>query len=133
MFQSDLMDAPAPRRSRWSLWVGGAMLVIIGAVALLTWTTLNFAYSNGERVGYLQKFSRKGWLCKTWEGELFMETTPDRVPEKFYFTTRSDPVADRANAVLGKRVRVRYAQHKFVPSTCFGDTEYFVAGVEPVD
>ena len=109
------------------------MLVIIGAVALFTWSTLSFAYSNGERVGYLQKFSRKGWLCKTWEGELAMEMRPGLVPEKFYFTTRSDPVADRANAVLGKRVRVRYAQHKFVPSTCFGDTEYFVGEVAPAD
>jgi len=62
-----------------------------------------------------------------------METPPDRVPEKFYFSTRSDPVAGRANAVLGKRVRVRYAQHKFVPSTCFGDTEYFVGEVAPAD
>ena len=65
MFQYHLMDAPAPRRSRWSFWIGGAILLISGAVALFAWTTLSFAYSNGERVGYLQKFSRKGWLCKS--------------------------------------------------------------------
>ena len=132
-FNATLMDAPTPRRSRWSLWICGAMLVIIGAVALFTWTTLSFAYANGERVGYLQKFSRKGWVCKTWEGELAMQTMPGIVPEKFYFTARSEPVAGRVNAVLGKRVRVRYAQHKLVPSTCFGDTEYFVGDVEPIE
>jgi len=34
--------------------------------------TLQVVYSDGERVGYIQKISRKGWVCKTWEGELAM-------------------------------------------------------------
>ena len=126
------MDTPAPPRSRWLRRIVGVALAIAGAAALFTWSTLTITYANGERVGYLQTFSRKGWLCKTWEGELTMVTTPGTVPEKFYFSTRSDRIAAQVNSALGKRVRVRYAQHKLVPSTCFGETEYFVTAVREV-
>jgi hypothetical protein len=127
-----LMDDPSPRRFRPIRWIAGAVLGICAAVALLVWLVLTFPYAKGARVGYLEKFSRKGWVCKTWEGELAMETMPGRQPEKFYFSTRSDPIAAQVNSALGKRVRVQYAHHKLVPSSCFGDTEFFVAGVEPV-
>ena len=109
------------------------MLVIIGAVALLTWTTLNFAYSNGERVGYLQKFSRKGWLCKTWEGDLAMANQPGTLQQQtFQFTVRDPAVADQINHSMGQRVALHYEQHKGVPTSCFGETEYYVTRVEPV-
>ena len=81
------------------------MLVL--AVALpagYVWTTLTWNFSEGERVGYLQKFSRRGWVCKTWEGEMAMVTMPGAIPEKFYFSTRSDAVAAQLNGALGKRV-----------------------------
>jgi hypothetical protein len=120
-----------PRRSRLIFWLLGPIVVLGGIGALYTWGTLSFAYARGERVGYLQKFSQKGWICKTWEGELAMATMPGVVPEKFYFSTRSDPVAAQVNSALGKRVRIKYAHHKLIPSKCFGDTEYFIAGVEP--
>jgi hypothetical protein len=126
------MDAAALRRFRPIRWLVGALLGICAAVALFVWLALTFPYGKGERVGYLEKFSRRGWVCKTWEGELAMETVPGAVPEKFYFSTRSDPVAAQVNSALGKRVRVKYAHHKLVPSSCFGDTQYFVAGVEPI-
>lgn len=98
-----------------------------------TWLTLHWSYSEGERAGYVQKFSRKGWLCKTWEGEVAMVTMPGAIPDKFYFSVRDDAVAARINALAGKRLVLHYQQHKFVPSTCFAETEYFVDDVRAVE
>jgi hypothetical protein len=91
------------------------------------------SYSEGERAGYVQKLSRRGWICKTWEGELAMVTMPGAIPEKFLFSVRSDAVADRINKNLGKRVTLTYQQHVGVPSSCFGDTQYFVSAVALVE
>jgi hypothetical protein len=91
-----------------------------------TWVTLHWSYSAGERAGYVQKLSKKGWLCKTWEGEAAMVTMPGTVAEKFYFTVPSEEVARRLNANVGKRMDLHFEQHKWIPSSCFGETEYFV-------
>jgi hypothetical protein len=93
------------------------------------WLTLNWSYSEGERAGYIQKLSSKGWVCKTWEGEIALVTMPGAIPKKFPFTVRDDAVAAKINALSGKRVMLSYQQHKFVPSSCFGETEYFVTAV----
>jgi hypothetical protein len=133
------MDSPAPapptkrRRPRLILWLMTPIVVLGGLGALYTWATLSFDYSRGERVGFLQKFSERGWVCKTWEGELAMATMPGVVPEKFYFSTRNDAIAAQVNGAIGKRVRVIYAQHKFVPTTCFGETEFFVGEAQPIE
>ena len=113
-------------------------LILVAATLLLlfvwTWLTLSWSYSEGERAGYIQKFSTKGWLCKTWEGEIAMVTMPGAIPEKFAFTVRDDAMAAKINALSGKRVVLSYQQHKFVPTTCFGETEYFANAVrEMVD
>lgn len=97
-----------------------------------TWLTLHWNYSEGERAGYVQKLSKKGWLCKTWEGELALVTMPGAIPEKFIFTVPDDAAAGRINALAGERVVLQYQQHKFIPSSCFGDTEYFVVDVTKV-
>src|SRR5438552_7816612 len=110
-------------------------LVIAAPVIIFTlWAviTLNFSYSKGERAGFLQKISHRGWLCKTWEGELQLSAIPGSVPEVFKFTTRSDSVAAELNRLNGQRVVLNYQQHKGVPTSCFGDTEYFITGVRPV-
>ncbi|MBV8341543.1 MAG: hypothetical protein JO173_04110 [Gammaproteobacteria bacterium] len=104
----------------------GLVVVAAALVAGFTWLTLHWAYSEGERAGWVQKFSRKGWVCKTWEGEMAMVTMPGTVAEKFAFTVRDDSVAKRLNAAVGKRMALHYEQHKWVPSSCFGETEYFV-------
>jgi hypothetical protein len=113
-----------------------AALIIVAAFVLLgilwIWLTLNWSYSEGERAGYVQKLSSKGWLCKTWEGEIAMVTMPGAIPEKFDFTVRDTAVASKINDVAGKRVVLSYQQHKFVPSSCFGETEYFVTAVREV-
>jgi hypothetical protein len=102
------------------------LLLAAGAFAAYTWASLSWSYSEGNRVGYLQKVSRKGWICKTWEGEMAMVTMPGAIPEKFFFTVRSDELATRLSGSLGRRVSVTYTQHVGVPTSCFGETEYFV-------
>ena len=130
---SSTRDQPGFLRRHWGKLAVGGLLVIPAAV-LAVWTaiTLTFAYSRGERVGYAQKISEKGWLCRTWEGELTMAAIPGAAPEKFYFTVRSDSVARAIQQFDGQRVVLDYEQHRFVPSSCFGETEYFVTDVEPV-
>ena len=105
-----------------------AVLAIV-VLAGFTWVTLHWSYADGERDGYVQKFSRKGWFCKTWEGEMAMVTMPGTVSDKFYFTVADDAVATRINANIGRRVALHYEQHKWIPTSCFGETEYFVNGV----
>jgi hypothetical protein len=119
------------KKRHWGLIAFGALIVLPAAlIALYTWTALSYTYSSGERVGYVQKFSRKGIVCKTWEGELTVVTQPGIPPSTFAFTVRDDSVAAALNAVLGKRVTVAYRQHKGVPTSCFGETEYYVDGLK---
>jgi hypothetical protein len=102
-------------------------------LALYIWAALSFTYSKGERVGFVQKFSNKGWICKTWEGELAMVNLPGTVSQIFTFTVRDPKVAEQINATLGKRVAMHYDQHRGLPTTCFGDTTYFVTSVQSVE
>jgi len=110
-----------------------ALVTIVAAVfAAYTWVALTWNYSEGERAGFMQKLSKKGWLCKTWEGELSLVALPGAAPEKFLFTVRDDAVADKINKLVGQRVALVYAEHKGVPTSCFGDTAYFVSDVKAV-
>lgn len=118
------------RATRYLL--SGVIVLLLLSVAW-TWLALTWSYSEGERAGYVQKFSRKGWLCKTWEGELAMVTMPGAIPEKFEFSVRDDAVAEAINRLAGQRVVLQYQQHKFVPTSCFAETEYFVVGVREVE
>jgi hypothetical protein len=93
---------------------------------------LSWSYSTGERAGYLQKLSSKGWICKTWEGEQSLVSLPGATPEKFLFTVRDDAVVAQLNAAMGKRVLLNYEQHKGLPTSCFGETEYFVTSMKEV-
>ena len=111
-----------------------AVLVVLGLLfAAYTWFVLNWSYSEGERAGYVQKLSKKGWICKTWEGELALVTMPGTVGEKFYFSVRDDAVAQKINDALGKRVTLTYQEHIGVPTTCFAETRYFVSDVRNIE
>ena len=105
------------------------IVAVLVFLAGATWITLHYTYSSGERAGYVQKLSKKGWICKTWEGEMAMVTMPGTVAEKFYFTVREDFVARQINETVGSRVVLSYEEHKWIPISCFGDTGYFVTGV----
>lgn len=120
-------------RSKVLFWLFGIIALTIAACAGYVWIALHWSYSSGERAGYIQKFSQKGWLCKTWEGELAMIPVPGSVPEKFPFSVRDDAVARKLNASLGKKISVHYEQHKGVPTSCFGETEYYVTDVKVLE
>ena len=115
--------------SRVLVIVGGLLAAVALLFAAYVWLALSYSYSEGERAGYLQKFSKRGWLCKTWEGEILLTPLPGMIPEKFEFTVSDEVVASQIAAAAGKRVVLHYAQHKGVPTSCFGDTQYFVEAV----
>ncbi len=105
------------------------LLVLAALVTLYFWAALKWSYSSGERAGWVQKLSNKGWICKTWEGELALVSLPGSMPEKFTFTIHDDGVADRVTKAVGKRVALHYEEKVGLPGSCFGDTRYFVTGL----
>jgi hypothetical protein len=120
------------RRNRWKLIALGLLLLIGLVGAGYTAAVLAFSYSSGERVGFVQKMSKKGWLCRTWEGELAMSPVPGAPPQLFPFTVPDDAVAARISAAEGKRVSIIYEQKVGLPTSCFGETPYFVTDVRVV-
>ncbi|HEX7952756.1 MAG TPA: hypothetical protein VF523_06765 [Burkholderiales bacterium] len=114
-------------------WLFGPLVVLTLLLAGYTWVVLNWSYSIGERAGYVQKLSKKGWLCKTWEGELALVTMPGTVGEKFFFTVRDDAIAAQINRSMGRRVSLDYEEHIGLPSTCFGDTGHFITGIKVIE
>jgi hypothetical protein len=113
-----------------------ALLLLVIAAALCTgymMIVFNWSYSKGERIGYVQKFSEKGWLCKTWEGELQMLPVPGAVPEKFFFSVRDRTVITKINSSLGKKVSLYYEQHVGIPTNCFGESEYFAVDAKALE
>ena len=122
------MTMTTPKRLLFALiGVLAAALLLFWAYA---WITLHFTYSEGERAGFLQKFSKRGWICKTWEGEILLTSMPGAIPEKFQFSVRDDEIARQLLVATGKRVVLSYAQRKGVPTDCFGETEYYVEKVQ---
>ncbi len=113
-------------------WV--AALLLLAAAGYLFFI-FNWSYSDGDRAGYLQKLSRKGWICKTYEGELAMTTVPGVAPVIWTFSVRiwDDLLASQINGLLGKKVVVHYRELRYLPSTCFGETSYFVDSVKAAD
>lgn len=111
----------------------GLLVVLALLLAGYTWLVLSWSYSTGERAGYVQKLSKKGWLCKTWEGEIALVTMPGTVAEKFQFSVRDDAVAGQINNSMGRRVSLDYEEHVGVPTNCFAETRYFVTGVRVIE
>jgi len=117
------------RLSRWLL----LPLIIVLLFALWIFAVSKWSYSTGERAGWVQKLSKKGWLCKTWEGELSLVSMPGAAPEKFVFTVWDDAVAEKITAVMGKRVSLSYDEKVGLPTSCFGETRSYVTGVRVQD
>ncbi len=125
-------EAPRKRRKRWPVVLAAIVLVPLLLGAIYTAFTLSWSYSDGERAGTLQKFSRKGWLCKTYEGELALYVVGGVAPQLWYFTVREDDIVQQLSDAVGKKVQVHYTEHRGIPTNCFGDTPYFVDQVKVV-
>jgi hypothetical protein len=131
-----MADTPAPvKKTHRKVLIAllALILVPVVAVALWAWVSLGYTYARGDRAGYIQKISKKGWLCKTWEGELAMANLPGTMPQIFSFTVRNDSIAGLLEKSAGKQVSLIYEQHRGVPTSCFGDTEYFVTGIRRIE
>ncbi len=109
------------------------LLALAALAGLYFWAALSWSYSSGERAGWVQKLSNKGWVCKTWEGELALVSLPGAMPEKFAFTIRDERVAQQVTKAMGKRVALHYEEKVGLPGSCFGDTRHFVDGVTVSD
>lgn len=129
---TDPQAKPFLRRPKVILTLLGILMLPVVVIGIWVMATLGFSYSKGERAGYLQKLSDKGWVCKTWEGELALQNMPGTAPEIFNFSVRDNAVAKQIQELEGQKVAVTYEQHKGVPSTCFGETEYFVTAITKV-
>jgi hypothetical protein len=103
------------------------ILVVLAVVlvALWTWFALSWSYSEGERAGVLQKFSKKGWICKTYEGELAQYVVGGVAPQIWYFSTRDEKLAQQFSSAVGEQIRLHYTEHRGVPTNCFAETPYF--------
>ena len=112
--------------------LGGLLALVVLVLGIWTLITLNYTYSSGERAGYVQKISEKGWVCKTWEGEIAMANLPGAMPEIFAFSVRDDAIAQQISALAGQRVSLTYDEHPGIPTSCFGDTAYFIVKVTPI-
>jgi hypothetical protein len=110
----------------WITRLLATLVVIALLVAAYFWAALGWSYSSGERAGWVQKISHKGWVCKTWEGELALVSLPGSSVEKFLFTVRDDAVAKELSAATGKRVTLHYEEKVGLPTSCFGDTRHYV-------
>jgi hypothetical protein len=119
-------------RGGFGRWLLLLLLVVVAGGALWTWLTLAWAYAEGERAGVLQKFVRRGWLCKTQEGEIALYygggqyLGPGTSPQLWDFSVRDNSVAAQLTSAVGHRVQLHYTEHPGVPTECFADTRYFV-------
>lgn len=118
------------RRRKVLLGITAALVIALLLFWIYAGMALDWSYSEGERAGIVQKFSKKGWVCKTWEGELAMTTVPGVAPTLWNFTVRDPAVAKQVSDNMGRRVVLQYAEHRGVPTTCFGETPYYVDSVK---
>jgi len=109
------------------------MVLLLIGFGVWTWFSLSWSYSEGERAGVLQKFSKKGWICKTYEGELALYVVGGVAPQIWYFSTRDEEVAKRLFDVVGKQLQLHYAEHRGIPTSCFAETPYFASGFTVIE
>jgi hypothetical protein len=128
------LESAGKSTKKWGIRIGAAavLLLVVGS-ALYTLVTLNYSYSKGERVGFVQKLSKRGWLCKTNEGDMAMVNMPGQTAQMFSFTVRDDAIAKQIEDDSGHRVVLEYEEHRGIPSSCFGDTPYFVTAVRKTE
>jgi hypothetical protein len=125
----DTLAKPRFRFGRILLWLILIVVVILGVWAAFS---LSWAYSEGDRAGVLQKFSKKGWLCKTYEGELALYIVGGVAPQIWYFSTRDEDLAKQLSGAVGKNIQLHYTEHRGIPTNCFAETPYFARSFQVV-
>ena len=115
----------------WSI----AIIVVVLSF-LIYWNYYN-TYSEGNRSGVLQKFSKRGNIFKTYEGELIMSSIASTgntmiASEKFFFSVTEDSIAKVLFDYEGKHVTLHYEQKRgHLPWK--GDTDYFVNSIKAAE
>lgn len=108
--------------------LGGILTAII--VAFVCWALFvtYVPYSNGTRAGELVKFSQRGVIFDTWEGEVVKGLGGQNI---FAFSVLDDDqeVIDQLNDYIGKFVKVTY-EERYTTFYWWGDTKYFIKSVE---
>ena len=127
------MEDSIKRGGRLARFFGIALIVVAVLAAAWTWFSLSWAYSEGERAGILQKFSKKGWICKTYEGELAQDVVGGVAPQIWFFSTRDEKVAGQLSGAVGSQIRLHYTEHRGVPTSCFAETPYFAESFTRVE
>jgi len=132
---NQVQAAPAstrpPRRS-FKSWLWGSLVLSLLMFGLYTAFMLWFSYSEGERAGVLQKVSKRGWICKTYEGELALYVVGGIAPQIWHFSVRDEAIAAELRRTVGQQVRIHYEEHRGLPTDCFGETDYFASGLEVI-
>ena len=127
------MDTLAKPRFRFGRLLRWLSLIVVAFTVLWTAFALSWSYSEGDRAGVLQKFSRKGWLCKTYEGELALYIVGGVAPQIWQFSTRDEELAKKLAGAVGKNIQLHYTEHRGVPTQCFAETPYFAQSFAVVD
>ena len=128
-----MVEPVGEKRRRFGRVAITIIAILILVPVLWTWFSLSWAYSEGERAGVLQKFSKKGWLCKTYEGELAQYVVGGVAPQIWHFSTRDEELAKALSQAVGEQVRLHYTEHRFVPTNCFAETPYFAQSFQKID
>jgi len=128
-----MVDQVVGERRRFGRAAIIVVSILILAPVLWTWFALSWSYSEGERAGVLQKFSKKGWLCKTYEGELAQYVVGGVAPQIWYFSTRDEELAKALSKVVGEQIRLHYSEHRGIPTSCFADTPYFAESFQSME
>jgi hypothetical protein len=115
------------------IWISLLIIVVVFGV---TYLVFNFTYSEGNRAGVLIKFSKKGYIFKTYEGELNvggLGNIPNtaQMNQTWEFSVKDQTIADSLMHMEGKRVSLHYRQ--IMKNMAWqGETPYFVDGVQEV-
>lgn len=140
MTRIEVPSSAGRRRSgRVGRWFLILLVLLLGGSWLWTWLTLHWAYAEGERAGVLQRFVRRGWVCKTSEGEIALYYGGSQYmgaglsPQLWDFSVRDPVIAAALSKAVGHRVQLHYTEHPGIPTSCFAETRFLVDRVTITD
>ena len=132
-------EVMATAKQKFSRFMKRLLIVVVVLLVLalgLTYLAFNVSYSSGERAGTVSKFSHRGYVFKTYEGDLnvggFSGNTGNLTPQIWSFSVENgqDSIAKKLEGAMltGKRVRLHYEQ-KYFKLYWKGEAEYFVTEI----